>query len=247
MIYLGIDPGKEIWKDVVGYEGLYKVSSAGCFHILPRSWKTGANGALVSHNGKLTFGTPDNNGYMKVSLTKDSKTKYVRVHQLVAESFLGFKYDKKKDLVIDHIDRDPSNNTLNNLQIITHRQNLTKDKTGVPNIAQVPTTGKYVLYVGRGGKSIFVGGFENVGEAVVARGKALECIEKGENLSDLIATYKKKVTSKYKYVSWTKRNKKWAANVDTKGFSKWGGYFNTEEEAKEKVDEILKFKNEARK
>jgi hypothetical protein len=104
---------EEEWKAVVGYEGIYEVSSLGRVKSLKygkeRILKSGVNG----------------NGYLHVVLCKDKKTTIKRVHQLVAESFLnhvtcGF------NLVIDHINDIKTDNRVDNLQIVTMRYNVKK-------------------------------------------------------------------------------------------------------------------------
>ena len=53
------------------------------------------------------------------------------MHQLVAMAFLGYKRDGKNlTEVVDHIDGDSLNNNLNNLQIITQKENVNKGKIG---------------------------------------------------------------------------------------------------------------------
>lgn len=58
---------------------------------------------------------------------KKNKRKQITNHTLVAIAFLNHTPCGHK-LVIDHIDGNPLNNMLNNLQIITQRQNVTKKK-----------------------------------------------------------------------------------------------------------------------
>lgn len=101
---------QEIFKDVPGYEGLYLVSN------------TGKVKSLIS-GGKILKTHTDKRGYKGLSL----KCKSFRVHVLVAMAFLGHTPDGYK-LVVDHIDNDPGNNNSNNLQLITNRENSSKDK-----------------------------------------------------------------------------------------------------------------------
>lgn len=116
---------EEIWKDVKGYEGLYKVSNIGNVMSLPRTWIS-ANGSTRSHNGKLVS-SKGRGRYPRVILCKDGIVKHISVHQLVAESFLG--YDKKSGLIIDHINNISTDNRVDNLQIVTFRHNVIKDKS----------------------------------------------------------------------------------------------------------------------
>lgn len=99
----------EIYKDIIGYEGLYKVSNLGNVkNIKDKQMKL-----------SLYY------GYLKVNLTTDRISKTRLVHQLVAESFLNHKRCGFK-LVINHIDFNKSNNNVNNLEIITARENCNK-------------------------------------------------------------------------------------------------------------------------
>ena len=62
-------------------------------------------------------------GYASLKVGKNK----VKVHQMVAETFLNHKRCGHK-VIVDHIDNTPSNNRADNLQLITHRENLLKDK-----------------------------------------------------------------------------------------------------------------------
>lgn len=99
----------EIWKDIIGYEGLYQVSNFGNV----KSFWFGKETILKQ---------PLCKGYCQVSLYKDKKTKTIQVHQLVAIHFLNHKPDGFK-LVINHIDFNIRNNNVENLEIVTPRQN----------------------------------------------------------------------------------------------------------------------------
>ena len=72
---------KEIWKDILGYEGLYQVSNFGRV----KSTKFGKERIL-----KLT---KDKDGYLIVNLYKNNKSKTLKVHRLVAEVFLPNPYN----------------------------------------------------------------------------------------------------------------------------------------------------------
>ena len=111
---------KEIWKDIPGYEGLYQVSSEGRVKSLKRKGVGQDRILKPSDNGR---------GYYQSCLVKDKKIKTIQVHQLVAMAFLGHTICGMK-VVVDHIDNNKSNNNLNNLQLISCRENLSKDKKG---------------------------------------------------------------------------------------------------------------------
>ena len=105
---------KEIWRDVVGYEGLYKVSNFGRIKSLPR------NGTVKYE--RLLRQKVSNKGYCTVALSKHNKTKYKSVHRLVAEAFL----DNPKGLpLINHKDENKLNNYVDNLEWCDAHYNMT--------------------------------------------------------------------------------------------------------------------------
>ena len=108
---------QEIWKDVPSYEGLYQVSNLGNVKSLKRKGR-GEDKLL-----KTTI----NRYYYTVKLYSRSKTKTFKVHQLVAMAFLNHE-PCGYEVVIDHIDNNPLNNNVNNLQLITQRENASKDR-----------------------------------------------------------------------------------------------------------------------
>jgi len=117
----------EIWKDVKGYEGLYQVSNLGRVKSLNRKiiYKNGSVYFYKEKIKKLTLNK--RHGYLWVRLSKKSKATSKKVHKIVAESFLNHIPNGHKK-VIDHIDNNKLNNSLKNLQIITQRENSSKDK-----------------------------------------------------------------------------------------------------------------------
>ena len=108
----------EIWKDIKDYEGFYMVSSLGNVKSLKRK-RVPRDKTLVA----CVCGV----GYFVVGLSKKGVHKTKAIHQLVAIAFLNHTPNGKK-IVVDHIDNDKLNNSLENLQLITHRHNLSKDK-----------------------------------------------------------------------------------------------------------------------
>ena len=78
----------EIWKDVIGYEGLYMVSSFARIVILSKE--------IVYIDGRIRYYPPrlllcdkrNKQGYKISILTKNKKTKYILTHRIVAKAFL---------------------------------------------------------------------------------------------------------------------------------------------------------------
>lgn len=101
----------EIWKDILGYEGLYQVSNLGNVRSLN-----------YRRSGKLKLlkqGT--DNGYKRVELSKNGKKKKYWVHRLVAISFISNPNNYKE---VNHKDEDKSNNNVNNLEWCTREYNI---------------------------------------------------------------------------------------------------------------------------
>ena len=107
---------EEIWKDVKGYEGLYQVSSHGRVKSLDF---LGKNGRLYSSAiKKQCIG---NHGYFCVTLTKEGNKKPKLVHRLLAIAFIP---NPKNKPYVNHIDESRDNNSLENLEWCTHKENI---------------------------------------------------------------------------------------------------------------------------
>ena len=150
---------QEIWKDIPGYEGFYQISRSGKVKSLTRViiWRN----TLKELKGK-TLKPSTNKGYLYIVLYKNGGKKTKKIHQLSAITFLNHKPNKYK-IVVDHIDNDRSNNRIENLQLVTHRYNCSKDRknksskyTGVSWCKQ---HGKWVVFIRLGLKKKNLGLF----------------------------------------------------------------------------------------
>ncbi len=99
---------KEEWKDIVGYEGLYRVSSLG------RVFSVRSGRCLQP------YGSGHKNQYLIVDLCVNGQRKHCRIHRLVAEAFLP-----NPDLLpqVNHINEDGSDNRVENLEWCDARYN----------------------------------------------------------------------------------------------------------------------------
>ena len=61
-------------------------------------------------------------GYQEVNLYSDRTSKYFLIHRLVAEAFCDKPYSD--DIEVNHIDGDKTNNAADNLEWVTHNENL---------------------------------------------------------------------------------------------------------------------------
>lgn len=115
----------EIWKDIPKYEGYYQASNKGRIRSLDRVIKIKSIDSFIK--GRILKQSIDGRGYYTVGLSKDGKRKTNSVHILIGITFLNYKIDLGK-IVLDHINNDKLNNNINNLQIISVRENTSKDK-----------------------------------------------------------------------------------------------------------------------
>lgn len=109
---------EEIWKDVVGYEGLYEVSNLGRVRSLDRVVAHHTAGTAV-RRGKMMSLSFDGN-YLNVSFSRDGKTVTRRVHRVVAEAFIPNPNNYSD---VDHIDCNKLNNHIDNLRWCTSADN----------------------------------------------------------------------------------------------------------------------------
>lgn len=112
---MNIEDSDEIWKDIIGYEGMYQISNYGRIKTLSRKYKC----SLVKE--KIKTLNPNRNGYLQVSLCKYGKKKPYMVHRLVAKHFLK---DFGEKLDVNHKDCNKTNNNVNNLEMVTRKQNI---------------------------------------------------------------------------------------------------------------------------
>lgn len=119
----------EIWKDIEGWQGKYEVSNTGLVRITVKTRHKQPGDLIVSSPS-----TPS--GYWYVNLYREGKDGVRRpLHQLVLETFGPAKPSVKHEP--DHIDRDKSNNCIQNLVWKTHKENSANRKNGPPTIAKL--------------------------------------------------------------------------------------------------------------
>ena len=96
----------EIWKPVVGFEGIYEVSSAG---------------RLRQAGGRLLKPCRLRNGYVQATLVKGGKKTKANMHRLVAFAFLEKPEGAE---VVNHKNANPSDNRVENLEWCTQSENV---------------------------------------------------------------------------------------------------------------------------
>lgn len=113
----------EIWKDIKGYEGLYKISSLG------RIW---------SNKRDRTISFDMSCGYYRCTLS-NKEIKHFMVNRLVYESFIG---SIPSGYEIHHINENRTDNRIENLELIKKEEHLKKHKS-IP-ICQYTIDGRFI-------------------------------------------------------------------------------------------------------
>ena len=207
----------EEYRDVKGFEGLYQISDLGNVKSFKRNKE------------RILKGSTDIKGYIQITLGKDGKAYNRTMHQLVAIAFLGHEPNGFKGLVVDHIDNNPLNNRLDNLQLITHRENITKERRGVSKYTGVTWSKqqkKWRAGITINGNRKVLGFFAKELEAAAAYQVALKNYEFNGSLPTI-----HKKPSIHKGVYWNKRDKKWKAGIWINGKHKHLGLFTYELDA----------------
>lgn len=97
----------QLERDIKGFEGLYKVN---------------ALGEIYSVRNDMYLSTyPNEDGYLKVNLSKDGKFSQMKVHTIVAEAFFG---ERPHGAQINHIDENKENNCVWNLEYVSVSDNI---------------------------------------------------------------------------------------------------------------------------
>ena len=99
----------EIWRDVVDYENLYKISNYGRLK------------SLLNKDAKILLLKSNELGYRLASIFKNKQMKNARIHRLVAQAFLTNPENKP---AVNHKDARPINNCVWNLEWVTLKENM---------------------------------------------------------------------------------------------------------------------------
>lgn len=126
----------EQWRDIEGFVGIYQVSDLGRIRSLARDI-----GGCVPHRSQdiVLAESEHNNGYKTVRLKKLAIRKKIFIHRAVAKAFLPNPDNKP---IVNHKDRNRTNNNLSNLEWVTDSENMmhyrNDDKRKKEEAAYVP-------------------------------------------------------------------------------------------------------------
>jgi len=142
------------WKDVPLYEGIYFINN---------------KGEIKNANNLFIKYVKNTSGYYKVNLCNKGKQKTLMVHQVMALTFFENYELGRNKFVIDHKDNNKLNNDLDNLQIISFRENVSKDRKNCTSkytgVSLRKKDGKWNSYIRIGNKNKFLGAYETEIEA----------------------------------------------------------------------------------
>ena len=110
----------KIWKPVSGFEGIYEVSNMGDVRSLDR-YVLRSDGIKQFKKGVALTHTINQDGYPTVHLSKDGMSKRIAVHILVATEFVDNPNNCPE---VNHIDFNRANCKWDNLEWVTHRDNI---------------------------------------------------------------------------------------------------------------------------
>jgi len=109
---------KEVWKIISGYDHPYEISNMGRVKF-PAYTKYNGKGVQYVPE-RITYGTPNGQGYLSVALMRNNKSKTVFVHRLVGNAFIPNPHNKPQ---IDHINTISTDNKVSNLRWVTQAEN----------------------------------------------------------------------------------------------------------------------------
>lgn len=115
--------GNEIWKSVVGYEGLYEVSNFGRVKSLERKINKLWNGKEITliNKGRIKNICVDSDGYCVVGFCVNGKSKTLKLHRIISHSFIPNPDNKPQ---VNHKDGIKTNNSIENLEWCTNKENI---------------------------------------------------------------------------------------------------------------------------
>ena len=169
----------EVWKDIPNYEGFYQASNLGNIKSLERMVKHWPSG-LKTVKERILKANPNTQGYLSLWIYKDSISKKIQVHKLVAMAFLNH-VPNGYEIVVNHKDFNILNNKLSNLELVSQRENTNrkhlKSTSKYTGVYWYKRDKKWKSSIQVNGKNKNLGTFENEHDAHLAYQKELDKIK----------------------------------------------------------------------
>jgi len=162
---------QEVWKGVKDFEGYYHISTFGNIKSLDREYLMVRNNCIAIKKGTTLKPYLNGNGRLDIDLRVNGERKTMALSQVMAITFMNH-VPCGLDTVVDHIDNNPLNNRLDNLQLITNRKNCSKDrKNKTSNFTGVhwdKDRNKWKSSIRIENKEVFLGRYDNEEYASIA-------------------------------------------------------------------------------
>lgn len=220
---------KEVWKNIPGYEGHYQASNLGRIKSLERFDPLGrrVREKILSQNFK-------DNGYLMVSLSMNGKLISKTVHSLVAMAFLNHAPCAQK-LVVDHINNIRHDNRVENLQLISQRENSSKNPRGSCDkyigVIYKRCQERFVADIRINMKKVRIGTFNTAKEASKAYNEVLDTYNNGGDIHAILKKYIKHPSSPQKGVHFCNKHKKWVVRFTKNKKNIYLGMYKDEKDA----------------
>lgn len=109
----------EIWKDIEGYKGYFKISNLGRVLALDREIIR-SDGKINKFKSRILKNHVSKRGYYVTDIRMNNIRKTLYIHRLIATNFISNPLNKKQ---VNHIDSNPLNNSINNLEWVNNLEN----------------------------------------------------------------------------------------------------------------------------
>lgn len=179
---------QEIWKEIKLYGRTYEVSNLGQVRTVEERLQR-SSGEYYTIRPRVLKQRLNSDGYCQVTVGFHSKRTVVRVHRLVAMAFIPNPQNKEE---VNHIDFDRTNNRVDNLEWVSHSD----------NIKYSAINNKEVISASKAGA--------NNGRATYTEDdvrKIREMYDNGISVMDIIKEF-------YPTLDFTERKKKWSRVSD---------------------------------
>lgn len=141
-----------MYKSIKGYDGIYEINELGKIRSVDRIVER-KDGRIRKYKGKELKSATDKGGYAIVQLHKNGISKMMRVHRLVAETFLPNPDNLPE---VHHLNHDTNDNIVENLQWVTRAEQIDEHLRAAISKAN----GTKLRVVGHGIDKIFISSME---------------------------------------------------------------------------------------
>ena len=224
---------EEEWRGVVNFETHYEVSNFGRVKSLSRRVRCGHRGGFIDTKERIMRLSPDTSGYLSFGASKNDRSKSLKVHKEVAMAFMNHTPNGFVT-VVDHIKKSLKLNNVFNLQLISNRENCTKERGEYVGVTWSNAAKRWRARTQIGGKERHIGLFDTRDEARDAYQRFYKELESGDSIEEVIQRIKggrRTLTSKYRGVCWHPTKQRWASEVKFNNKIYWLGYYQIESEA----------------